>query len=173
MKKQIIYSDDFLYDEEAREEYQEWKREEMEDDTYKVSDEEWYDIVTSQLGDERMNLFNHVDGVIIAFARIGTWRGTFNGFKIYDSNINGILHSSCDHNEWYGDGYNIRSTHSHHDGINNVLYRVAKNMESAERIAQLIYDNNINEEQFRKKTKSLYPYVAKIYGWKDGRFHKK
>ena len=29
------------------------------------------------------------------------------------------------------------------------------------------------EEQFRKATKSLYPYVAKVYGWKTRATKKK
>jgi hypothetical protein len=44
---------------------------------------------------------------------------------------------------------------------------VAKSEYDAERIATKIYNGNIStEEQFRKATKSLYPYVAKVYGWK-------
>ena len=41
--KQIIWSSDALLDETAREYYQNFKREELDDDAYKVSDEEWSD----------------------------------------------------------------------------------------------------------------------------------
>ena len=43
--KQIIWSSDALLDEIAREYYQNFKREELDDDAYKVSDEEWSDEV--------------------------------------------------------------------------------------------------------------------------------
>ena len=54
--KQIIWSSDALLDETAREYYQNFKREELDDDAYKVSDEEWSDEVYNELGDERQNL---------------------------------------------------------------------------------------------------------------------
>ena len=51
--KQIIWSSDALLDETAREYYQNFKREELDDDAYKVSDEEWSDEVYNELGDWR------------------------------------------------------------------------------------------------------------------------
>ena len=53
-----------------------------------------------------------------------------------------------------------------------MLYRVAKDRETAERIAEQIYNREIDEAGFRKRTRSLHPYVAEIYGWKAGRFNK-
>lgn len=35
-----------------------------------------------------------------------------------------------------------------------------------ERIADKIYNREIDEEGFRRRTRSLYPYVAAVYGWK-------
>ena len=72
----------------------------------------------------------------------------------------------CDEAEWYGDGYNIRGRMIHHDGTNYVLYRIAKDRDEAERIAAKIYSGEIDEEGFRRRTRSLYPYVADVYGWK-------
>lgn len=80
-------------------------------------------------------------------------------------NVANILHSSYDA-EWYGDTYNIRGTMHHHDGTNYILYRVAKDEDTAQRIADKIYDGEIDEAQFRRMTRSLYPYVAVVYGWK-------
>ena len=71
--KQIIWSSDALLDETAREYYQNFKREELDDDAYKVSDEEWSDEVYNELGDERQNLNKDVNGVIIAFGDLGLW----------------------------------------------------------------------------------------------------
>ena len=75
MKKQMIWSSMDMLDDEAREQYQELQREVQEDDTYTVSDAEWADVVSGSLTDERLNLDKKIEGVIIAFASVGTWRG--------------------------------------------------------------------------------------------------
>lgn len=173
MKKQFIYTDSDMYDESSRAEYQEMKREINDEPEYIVSDEEWYDYCTSQIEDERDNLNVPVDGVIIAFADLGLWNGRRQGYKIIGTNVSDILSSSADSAEWFGDSNNIRSTQGHHDGTNHILYRVAKDMDTAERICDKIYNQEIDEEGFRKRTKSLYPYVANVYGWKSGKFNKK
>lgn len=80
-------------------------------------------------------------------------------------NIRGSLSNTYDA-EWYGDGYNIRGRMDHHDGTNYTLYRIAKGRDEAERIADKIYNREIDEEGFRRRTRSLYPYVAAVYGWK-------
>lgn len=164
--KQIIWSNDSRMDDEAREAYQDFQREVLDDDTYEVSDEEWDERVNCLLDDERQNLNKHVDGVIIAFGDLGLWNGRRQGYQILGSNVADILYSSCEHTEWYGDSYNIRGRMAHHDGTNYVLYRVAKNRGEAERIACKIYNREIDEKGFRKMTRSLYPYVAEVYGWK-------
>ena len=97
---------------------------------------------------------------------MGTWRGPRQGYQILGSNIADILYSQCDDAEWYGDSYNIRGRMIHHDGMNYALYRIAKDRSEAERIADKIYRGEIDEVGFRKRTRSLYPYVADIYGWK-------
>ena len=61
---------------------------------------------------------------------------------------------------------------THHDASHYVLYRVAKDIETAERIGDQIYNLEIDEAGFRRRTRSLHPYVAEIYGWKAGRFNK-
>lgn len=164
--KHIIWSSEDWLDDEARERYQEFQREMQDDDTYTVSDEEWSDEVNSYLDDERQNLDRQIDGVIIAFADLGLWHGRRQGYQILNSNIAAILHSQCEDAEWYGDGYNIRGRMIHHDGTNYVLYRVAKDREDAEHIAEKIYNGEIDEAGFRRRTRSLYPYVADVYGWK-------
>ena len=123
-----------MLDDEAREQYQELQREVQEDDTYTVSDAEWADVVSGSLTDERLNLDKKIEGVIIAFASVGTWRGPRQGYQIL--------------------------------GMNYALYRIAKDRSEAERIADKIYSGEIDEVGFRKRTRSLYPYVADIYGWK-------
>lgn len=131
-----------------------------------VSDEEWSEVVDSWLCDQRHNLNKRVDGVIVAFGDLGLWHGRRQGYQILGSKVADILHSSYEYAEWYGDTYNIRGRMAHHDGTNYVLYRVAKDWEDAERIAEKIYNLEIDEAGFRKRTRSLYPYVAEVYGWK-------
>lgn len=171
-KKQIIWSSDYYMNDEAREEYENSQREFLDDDGYSVSDRIWTEVVDGYLSDEKMNLDQKVDGVIIAFADLGLWRGRRQGYRILGSTINDIFRVSEDDNEWYGDGFNIRGRLTHHDGTHHVLYRVAKDHDDAERIADKIYNLEIDEAGFRKRTRSLYPYVAAIYGWKNSRFNK-
>ena len=144
-----------MLDDEAREQYQELQREVQEDDTYTVSDAEWADVVSGSLTDERLNLDKKIEGVIIAFASVGTWRGPRQGYQILGSNIADILYSQCDDAEWYGDSYNIRGRMIHHDGMNYALYRIAKDRSEAERIADKIYSGEIDEVGFRKSTRDL------------------
>lgn len=127
-KKQIIWSSDYYMNDEAREEYENSQRELLDDDGYSVSDRIWTEVVDGYLSDERMNLDQKVDGVIIAFADLGLWRGRRQGYRILGSTINDIFRVSEDDNEWYGDGFNIRGRLTHHDGTHHVLYRVVKTM---------------------------------------------
>lgn len=168
-KKQIervIWSSDAYFNEECRAAYEQDLREFMDDPAdYEPTDEDWYNEVNSWIDDERINLNKQVNGVIVALASVGTWRGRRQGYKICGDNVADILYSNCDYATWYGDSYNIRGRMSHHDGNNYVLYRVAENRDVAEKIADKIYDGEMSEEQFCKATRSLYPYVADVYGW--------
>lgn len=163
--KQIIWTSDVFFDADARMQYEEYQRMSLGDNEYKVSDEEWSEAVNEALNDERCNLNREVNGIIVAFADLGLWDGRKQGYLLIGRNIGNILHSSYDA-EWYGDTYNIRGIERHHDGTNYILYRVAKDEETALRIAGKIYNGDIDDVKFRKMTHSLYPYVAKIYGWK-------
>ena len=172
-KKQIIYTDDIIFDDNARAE-EEAAQKEINGEDFRLSDIDWYDTVNRYVEDEIENLDVSVDGVVIAFANIGRWNGRRTGCKILGEKVNGIFNVNAEHNEWYGDTYNIRSVQAHHDATNYVLFRVAKDMETAERIqGQIINGELTDESQFRKRTRSLYPYVANVYGWKSGRFIKK
>lgn len=164
--KQMIWSSYDLLDETAKEYYQNSQREILDDDSYEVSNEEWAEEVYRWLDDERSNLNKEVDGIIVVFGNLGLWNGRRQGYQILGSTIADILKSQCDDAEWYGDGYNIRGRMGHHDGTNYTLYRIAKDRDEAERIADKIYNLEIDEDGFRRRTRSLYPYVAAVYGWK-------
>lgn len=133
-----------------------------------ISDELVDQSIWDDLDDERINLDVEVQGVIVAFASVGTWQGSRRGYQTYGSNVSSILSSGCDEMEWYADRYNVRGTMSHHDGSNYALYRVARNEDEAERITNRICcDPTYTEADFMRDTKSLRPYVAKVYGWKE------
>lgn len=119
------------------------------------------------LDDERTNLNKKVDGRILVIADLGLWYGRKQGYKILGNTISDILYDeNGEYLEWYGDGYNIKATASHHDGTNFYEYRVIREDRNIENLLDAIYNG---EEISRKKlnyyTKSLYPEVAKIYGW--------
>lgn len=116
--------------------------------------------------DERDNISfcdTGFNGYVIAFAQIGMWDGIKIGAKIFNT-IEKILYSSCDYCEWYLDSYNLRFRGAHHDGQNNILYRYVDTKEKAQNILNRIVEKGMSEEQFRKATKSLRKYVAKVYG---------
>ena len=171
MKKHIIWSNMNLDIEDWRDGYQEYleyngfdERHNNDDDLYK-----WMcDTNEECIYDERANLDKVVDGRILVIGDIGRWNGRVSGYKIIDSgNIKDILYSECDYVEWYGDGYNIRSIDIHHDGINYAEYRVIRKDRNIENLLDDIYDGKeISRAKLNYYTRSLYPYVAKVYGWR-------
>ena len=120
------------------------------------------------LDDERCNLNKKVDGRILVIGDLGFWYGRKSGYKIINScNIKDILYSDCDYIEWYGDGYNIRSVQHHHDGTNYCLYRVIREDRNINNLLDAIYNGEeITNEKLNYYTKSLYKYVADVYGWR-------
>jgi len=119
------------------------------------------------LDDERANLNVKTEGRILAIADLGRWNGRVTGYKIYSNNIRDILNTECDYVEWYGDGHNIRATMHHHDGTNYVEYRILREDRNSQAFVDKIYNQQpITRQMINYYTKSLYPYVAKVYGWK-------
>lgn len=154
--------------------YDEWERcmlidypdeASREEENIEISYERYMDDMDNALYDERANLDVPVDGVIVCFADLGLWDGHHQGAKKFGSYVKNILHSNCEFNDWFCDRYNVRCEASHHDGSNSYLYRVAKDEEQANRLVQAIAYEGMTEEEFRKATRSLRPYVAKVYGW--------
>lgn len=165
MKERIIWDNlDVEYD-DWKEDFKDWCEtngiDEDEMDLYQWVDETLGDY----LDDERDNLDEDVDGVIVVFADLGLWDGHHQGSRIMGTNVKNILRSDCDYTKWYCDRYNVRCTAAHHDGRNCYLYRVAKDEETAQRLVEKIAYEGMTEQQFMKATKSLRPYVAKTYGW--------
>ena len=134
-----------------------------------VSNEEIYDSIWESLGDEKCNLDKEINGRIIAFASLGLWDGRHVGYRKLGSNLNGIFRvaENYDDVEFYADKYNVRATLAHHDGTNYILFRYVEDYDKADRICEKIYNGEMDEQEFMKATKSLRPFVAKIYGWRE------
>jgi hypothetical protein len=153
--------------------YDEWERcmkidypDGVDEDGNEVINYETYcEDCETNLYDERANLNVPVDGVIVAFADLGLWDGHHNGAKTFGSNVKNILYSSNDYQDWYCDRYNVRCTDIHHDGTNTYLYRVARDKRQAQELVNRIAYEGMTEQEFMNATKSLRPYVAKVYGW--------
>ena len=154
--------------------YDEWEacmlidypdEETREEEGITIDYERYHEDCDQYLDDERANLDIKVDGIIVAFADLGLWDGRHNGGGIIGTNVKQILRSDCDYLDWYCDQHNVRCRASHHDGTNYYLYRVAKSREQARNLINAIAYDGMTEEQFRKATRSLRPYVAKVYGW--------
>ena len=156
-QKRVIWSNN---------DYDEWA-EAMADE---ITDEEitpeyYYDCCSNYLDDERVNLNVEVDGYIVAFASLGLWNGRKQGAKLIGTNVKDILYTNDDYATWFCDPYNVKCETIHHDGRNYILYRVADSKEKAERLVNKIAYGDMSEEQFRRATSSLRPYVAQVYGW--------
>lgn len=164
MKRHVIWSNRNL-------DINDWK-DFLEEEYPEVTDEyEQYELISEMnmeyLRDERCNLSEKVDGRILVIADLGLWDGRRQGYKILDNTISDILYDEDgEYLEWYGDGYNIKATVSHHDGTNFYEYRVIREDRNIENLLDAIYNGEeINRKKLNYYTKSLYPYIAKIYGW--------
>ena len=164
MKRHVIWSNRNL-------DINDWK-DFLEEEYPEVTDEyEQYNLIEDMnmeyLEDERCNLNEKVDGRILVIADLGLWYGRRQGYKILGNTISDILYDrDGEYLEWYGDGYNIKATVSHHDGTNFYEYRVIREDRNIENLLDAIYNGEeINRKKLNYYTKSLYPYIAKIYGW--------
>ena len=161
-----IWSSEDILDDEARAEEEKQMKVIYDDDDYEMTDRDWADCVYEWLNDERTNLNKDVDGVIIAFANLGLWDGHHIATRAFGINIKNILYS-CYNAEWYGEDGDIYGTEHHHDGTNHILYRVARDQEEADEITAKICSGEIDIDGFRQQTASLYPYIARVYGWPE------
>lgn len=170
MKKRIIWSNIDLNPEDWRKDYEEVARENEWDEDTSDPDNLWqYMIAThnTYLDDERYNLNKYLNGRILIIADLGLWNGRKQGYKIIDGNISNILYDNdADFIEWYADQYNIRATAHHHDGTNYYLYREIREDRNIQILLDDIYNGReISRSKLNYYTRSIRPYVAKIYGW--------
>lgn len=164
MKKHIIWSNMNLGDPE------EWDFEDKDEMTEEEIQERIYELNSSYLDDERINLKKIINPILI-IADLGLWNGRRQGYKIIESgNISDILwdifYADADYAEWYSDGKDIRGTIIHHDGTNNYLYREIKDRDKVGTLLDKIYaGEDIDRRTLSRYTKSIHPYVQEVYGW--------
>ena len=167
--ERIIWDNFDLNEDDWKDAYQEWL--EMngydEDNAPMSLCEYMYYTNDTYLEDERANLNKDVDGVIMCLVDVGTWHGRYNGLGVEGTNIRDILYSNFGFglSKWYCDRWNVRGVQAHHDGRNYLLYRVVESKEKAEWLKEMLLRGKMDEKKFMRHTKSLRPYIAKVYGW--------
>lgn len=149
--------------------------EEMEvDNTASMSDDEvrWWFLENMNPGfleDEMSNLNVTLPGSILIIGDIGRWDGRRSGYLVAGNNLSSVLSShvsGLSDMSVYGDGYNIRADEAHHDGTNHYLYRMLlPNKDAAPLLDAIYYGKEVSKSLLNRYTRSLYPYVAKVYGW--------
>ncbi len=166
-KERIIWSNlDIDYD-RWESDYVEW----MNDNGYTKEDApmtlyEWVDDTLSMYMDgERANLNKDVDGYVVYLIDVGRWNGRHYGLGVEGRKVNSILYSNCECCKWYCDRWNVRSVEAHHDGRNYTLYRVVDSLDKVEWLKEMLLQGKLDEKKFMRHTKSLRPYVAKVYGF--------
>ena len=123
------------------------------------TDEYWFD-------DEVLNLKKTTEGMILAIADIGTWRGSFQGYKLlsnimYAGNVDGIAYTTL-----YYDGHNVRKEVVHHDGTDRIMFREVRPNVNIDKLCERIYNGEyISNRTLNYYTRSLKRYVKNIYGW--------
>lgn len=169
MKKRIIWSNMNINPDDWKEGYKEIAEENGWDEDTDDENNLWnyiYEELDHYIDDERMNLDVTTDGRILVVADLGLWYGRRQGYRILDGNVKNILSADVDYVEWYSDGYNIKATAAYHDGTNYYEYRVIREDRNIQNLLDAIYNG---EEITRKKlnyyTRSLEPYVRRVYGW--------
>lgn len=188
--KHIIYTDDV---DTSNEKIQEYRRLFCDEDENLTDDEiiqRLYDDNSDIFECERENLstakLEH-SSTILCVGILGLWNGRPMGYKLIkpSEDVSGILGSTVgDYIEFYADrceelnGMDIQCRDSHHDGTNWYVFRELNSDpnedENIDKMLCAIVGAGVDKERqakawelVQKHTHSLYPYVQKIYGWKD------
>lgn len=127
-----------------------------------------YDHIDMYFDDECVNLSKRLDGRIVAIANLGLWNGRRTGYKILGDNLNEVVSCGigCDEKRVYCDRYNVLAEGYHHDGSNSVEFRELREDTNYDVLLDKLYSGvPVTRADIRKYTKSLRPYVKKIYGF--------
>lgn len=169
MKKLTIWSNRNINPADWKESYKEdceynnwWGDPEDEGNLWEYINE----MLSLYLDDERANLNITTNGRILAIGDLGLWDGRHQGYRILGKNVNSIFDDHYDYTEWYSDGYNIKAIDVHHDGVNYYEFREIREDRNIQNLLDAIYNGEkITRKKLNYYTRSLHPYVAKIYGW--------
>lgn len=173
MVKRIIWTNEIDTSDDAIEAYSqtnadlisEWYGSDIPTDWQIVED--MYDDNDRWFDDERMNLDLNTGNRIVCIGDLGLWNGRVSGYRILGRNINSIFESTCgDYITFYADAYNVHCDDAHHDGVNHYLYReLVGTEEECDTLFHAIYYGKASQKMVRRYTRSILPYVAKVYGW--------
>lgn len=169
MKKLTIWSNRNINPEDWKEDYKEtceengwWGDPEDEGNLWEYI----HEMLSLYLDDERANLNIPTNGRILVIGDLGLWNGRHQGYQILGKNVNNIFNSHYDYTEWYSDGYNIKAIDVHHDGVNYYEFREIREDRNIQNLLDAIYNGEkITRKKLNYYTRSLHPYVAKVYGW--------
>jgi hypothetical protein len=121
---------------------------------------------------EMENLKIPINGDMIIIADLGLWDGRKSGYKIvHNAKVKDIFaHGIYDYAEFGSNGKDIVCKTSHHDGDNHYTYRKirqrnGKSIAVTELTDKLYNQEEVTEEDIKKYTSSILPYVKSVYGW--------
>ena len=162
-------------DDDIRQETREMLAECNDIEEDEVTDNWITEAIMEGIYDERLNLNVETGGVIICLAVLGLWHGKTHAAKIVGTKVKDILYSKNDENEWYADAWDVRCNSTHHDGTNHYLYRLAANREEADDICyNWVYgDPSKRDSLLKRRTRSIRPFVAGVYGWQQFGVHRR
>jgi len=163
--KKIIWQDNNLNVEDYRDYFEELEQEKNRILTDDEKTEEMYNLNNEYYDDEKINLNKILDGNIICIANLGLWNGKKSGYKILSDNLNNIFDVCEDYNEFFIDNYDVKAKCTHHDGTNYYTFREIKQDVNIDILTDKIYNGNFTQKDITRYTKSLKPYLKKIYGW--------
>ena len=130
--------------------------------------QEAYALADMNFDDERMNLNKDLGNDIVCIANVGTWQGRRSAYSVIGTNLNEVL---CSHVDGQSDitvefdGVDVIASESHHDGCNSYVFREVKPNAPESFKEKLEFHEHISDDEFKRYTRSLRPYVKQIYGW--------
>lgn len=133
--------------------------------------EEMYELNANYLDDECINLNINTQGRIVCLADIGLWNGRRRGYKLYGHNIGECLtfFKDCEYADFYVDRYDFRCDQTHHDGSIFGTFRELKptiSSDQADNFLWKVHNGTATKQDITRYTRSLAPYIKKVYGWK-------
>jgi hypothetical protein len=115
------------------------------------------------LGYENYAFNDRIDGVIFCFAKQETPSSVVFSYMEMDSRLSSILRNLRDRNLIYSDGNDIRSMCYHSNGVDKLLFRVLRDDIDTSPLFVKINFGTQTWEDILTYTKSVLPYVGKIY----------